>query len=474
MNLKKILLFAIGPLLTAILGVITLPLLSWFFNQEDIGRLSIFQAIISLSGLFFTLGLDQAYVREYHEQDNKNKLFKSCILAPICMLIILAFLYYFSNISASLFLFDVDSKVINFILISSILCYVLSHFLTINLRMQEKALAYSLSKAAIKTIFVLFLVFTVIFYDEYTFTVLLYLYLISYVISTLIIFIYNREFIKKSIVQNVNKKEVKHLLRLGFPLAFSGVAYWGLTSLDRFFLKEYSNFNELAIYSVAISFASAGTILQTIFSTVWAPMVYKWVSKGEGIEKISIIADRVLIFVLMIFSFIGMFSFIIDFFLPTQYQNVSSLVVICLSYPLLYTLSEVTKLGIGISRKSNFSLLATTLSFIINLVGNVFLIPIFGAFGAATSTAISFWVFLILRTEFSLYLWPELCLKKLKIYVWSIFPIVIAITLNYLNRDEKYIDILVWFMYMLTVIFLWWDTLKIILFDFKKRANVDS
>ncbi|MFD1879644.1 lipopolysaccharide biosynthesis protein [Vibrio chagasii] len=171
MNLKKILLFAIGPLLTAILGVITLPLLSWFFNQEDIGRLSIFQAIISLSGLFFTLGLDQAYVREYHEQDNKNKLFKSCILAPICMLIILAFLYYFSNISASLFLFDVDSKVINFILISSILCYVLSHFLTINLRMQEKALAYSLSKAAIKTIFVLFLVFTVIFYDEYTFTV---------------------------------------------------------------------------------------------------------------------------------------------------------------------------------------------------------------------------------------------------------------------------------------------------------------
>ncbi len=39
MNLKKILMFALGPLGVAVLGMATLPILTWIFPHADIGRI---------------------------------------------------------------------------------------------------------------------------------------------------------------------------------------------------------------------------------------------------------------------------------------------------------------------------------------------------------------------------------------------------------------------------------------------------
>ena len=53
-------------------------------------------------------------------------------------------------------------------------------------------------------------------------------------------------------------------------------------------------------------------------------------------------------------------------------------------------------------------MLAAVIAFAANLAGNWLLIPIYGAAGAAVSTCISFWIFFMLRTEFSIYLWKPM------------------------------------------------------------------
>ena len=65
MTPKKIAAFALGPLAGAALGFLTLPIITWFFSQEDIGRLALLNVVASFSTLLFSLGLDQAYVREF-------------------------------------------------------------------------------------------------------------------------------------------------------------------------------------------------------------------------------------------------------------------------------------------------------------------------------------------------------------------------------------------------------------------------
>jgi len=104
----------------------------------------------------------------------------------------------------------------------------------------------------------------------------------------------------------------------------------------------------------------------------------------------------------------GLLSWVVTLFLPANYAAVQWIVVSCIGFPLLYTLSETTVVGIGISRRSSFSMLAAVIAFAVNLAGNWLLIPIYGAAGAAVSTCVSFWIFFVLRTEFSIYLWKPM------------------------------------------------------------------
>jgi O-antigen/teichoic acid export membrane protein len=75
MNIKKILGFSIGPVGAALLGAVSLPLSTWMFGVEDIGRISLLQTLTNLMIILLGLGLDQSYVREYHHTPERRVLF---------------------------------------------------------------------------------------------------------------------------------------------------------------------------------------------------------------------------------------------------------------------------------------------------------------------------------------------------------------------------------------------------------------
>jgi len=71
------------------------------------------------------------------------------------------------------------------------------------------------------------------------------------------------------------------------------------------------------------------------------------------------------------------------------------------------------------------SMLAASISFVINVVGNWFLIPLYGAKGAAISTAIAFWFFFFLRTEFAIYAWKPI--PRFLLYAYTLILLSLAI-----------------------------------------------
>ena len=89
MTRNKILGYAIGPIGAALMGFITLPVITWFYSVEDIGRISMLQVVASFSALLFCLGLDQAYVREYHGHKIKPQLFKSALSPGLILSLII-------------------------------------------------------------------------------------------------------------------------------------------------------------------------------------------------------------------------------------------------------------------------------------------------------------------------------------------------------------------------------------------------
>ncbi|PSJ40075.1 polysaccharide biosynthesis protein [Zobellella taiwanensis] len=417
MTPRKIAAFAIGPIGGALLGLITLPIITWFFSQEDVGRMAMLQVTIGFSTLLFSLGLDQAYVREFHEANDKPALLKRALLPGLFLLLLtLAILLLFGGTLAN-WLFERPDWYLSLLIVTALLAAFISRFLSLVLRMNERGLAFSLSQLLPKLVLIAIISGYVLLRADKSLTNLVLANTIA-LLLVCVVFAFNtrKEWIA-GLRTSLDWQHLKSMLKFGMPLILGGIAYWGLTAIDKVFLRTLASFEELGVYSVAVSFAGAATILQSVFSTVWAPTVYKWASQGEGLENVHKVSRYILGLVVLLFCFAGLLSWVVTLFLPANYMAVQWILVSCLGAPLLYVLSETTVVGIGISRRSSFAMSAALIAFLVNLAGNWLLIPTFGAAGAAVSTCISFWVFFVLRTEFSIYLWKPM--PRLLLYGYS-------------------------------------------------------
>ena len=69
----------------------------------------------------------------------------------------------------------------------------------------------------------------------------------------------------------------------------------------------------------------------------------------------------------------------------------------------MYTISETTQCGITYSKKSYHNITVSLIACIVNIIGNIILVPMIGIKGAAISTGFSYIVFFLMRTVISNY-----------------------------------------------------------------------
>ncbi|OWJ90125.1 polysaccharide biosynthesis protein [Pseudomonas sp. A46] len=447
MNAKKVASFAVGPIGGAALGFITLPIITWFYSAEDIGRIAMLQVVSSFCVLLFSLGLDQAYVRDYHESGHKPALFKAALLPGLLLLVMCLAFFLLVPGFISQALFSVDSPLISTLVALCWSAAFVSRFLSLILRMQERGLAFSMSQVLPKLLFLSVIGIYILFSFSFDLLSLVIAQALSVATVTLVYGWNTRQEWLAAFSQKVDTEKLKSMLSFGAPLIMGGAAFWGLTAMDKVFLRSLSSFEELGIYSVASSFAAAAVILQSIFSTVWAPTVYKWAAEGINTEKIDQVTEYVLVAVVSLFSLAGLFSWIITYFLPPSYASVQYILVACMAYPLFYTLSEATGVGLGIARKSSYAMMASIVAVLVNFVGNYLLVPTYGAAGAAISTAFAFWVFFFCRTEFSCRVWRPV--PRFRFYATTLVCLVISVLFVLIGHNFYLEFVVAWLLLLL-------------------------
>ena len=438
MNRKVLLGYAVGPIGSGLLGLLSLPIITWFYSVEDVGRISMLQVFTSFSILFFCLGLDQAYVREYHDTNNKPLLLKTVVFPSLALcLLILISLFIIDPYFISYWLYDIESVYLSLITIACFLVALLSRFLSLILRMQERAFAFSMSQLLPKILLLFCILFTVWWgYSRDSYNLLtanaiaLYFAFMVYAWNT------KKDWLP-AINMKIDKQNFKTYLVFSLPLLVGGLASWGLNTVDKLFLRGMASYSELGIYSVAMSLAGVATMIAGIFNTIWAPMVYKWVSIGNiDYQKIDQVSEYVLAAIYFVVVASGLFAWVIPYFLPQEYEKVQILITICLIGPLFYTLSETTAVGIAITRKTKFSMYASIVAMIVGVIGSYLLVPSLGASGAAISLAVSFWIFYIMRTEFSKIVWREI--PFIKSYWISFILLFLAIVNVFISLGNIY------------------------------------
>jgi O-antigen/teichoic acid export membrane protein len=430
MTPKKIAAFSLGPVLGAALSFVALPATTWIFSTADVGRISMMQVAANFCTLLYSLGLDQAYVREYHETKDKPVLLKTASAPGAALLLLcIAALFIYKPTILSSALFSIDSSTIGILAAVFLSASYISRFLSLILRMQERGLAYSASQVLPKLVFLLIILSYVLFPVDHDFMALITAQVVS-TLTIMVLFAWNtRKEWLPALSATIDKEKLSSMARFGMPLILGSIASWGLVAADRLFLRGLSTFEELGIYSVAASIAAGFSIFSGIFSTIWAPTVYKWSADGADLKKIESIIEYMLAAIFFIFVLAGSLSWLLEYLLPSKYFQVQYLITACMVSPLLYALSEVTASGIGIARKTSYSMAASLIAVLVNVLGNYLLIPHHGAAGAAISTAFAFWLFLICRTEFSCLVWQAIPRAKLYGISTAILALVICMSL---------------------------------------------
>jgi O-antigen/teichoic acid export membrane protein len=428
MDHNRIIGFAIGPIASALIGLVMVPMIAWNFNPEDVGRVNIFQVAVSLFLLLTVLGLDQAYVREYHEENNKQQLLLASFIPGFLLLIFIGIPTGFYARELSLFLYQSKDPVLYWITLGVFFISYIARFLSLILRMQERGWAYSASQVFPKLIQLL-LLGVLVYTTEPKEFIHVQLIMVGAMFSVMVLLSWHaRNELMGALKQKINPTQVKKLLHFGTPLIFSGLAFWALTATSTVALRSLSTLEELAIYSVANSFAAVGIVFQSIFTVLWAPTIYKWFSQGADMVIVDKITMQALAVVCAIFAVSGMFSWVVDYFLPAHYISVKYILLCMLMQPLLYTLSEITCVGIAIKRKTIFTIYIVTLAVLSNWVLCYLLVPLYGAGGAAIANAVAFYVFFIGRTEVSARVWRNF--NRIKLYAVSFIVILLSVTIN--------------------------------------------
>lgn len=406
MNRNKIIGFAVGPIGAGGLAFVTLPVMTWVFSPEVVGMLSMLQVAINLSTVLFSLGLDQAYVREFHEAADRRRLLRSATLPGFVLLIgSIGFVTLIEPEAISTWLFGIGSAVYGGVVAACLVIAYFSRFLSLILRMQERGLAYSMSQLLARVLLLSLVVSISILPISKSFASLLVAQTVA-LLTTLIVFAWNtRKDWVPALATRIDRAELIRLFRFGGPLVFGGVASWALTAMDRVFLRSMSTYQELAVYSVAASIAAGVTVFSGVFNTIWAPMVYKWVAEKSDLGRVKNVADHMMAVMFLALCAAGACSSLVGRLLPAAYASVPYILTGCMVAPLLYTLAEVTGVGISVMRKTGYLLLTSVIAVIVNLALNFALVPNFGASGAMVATAVSFWCFFVIKTEISARVW---------------------------------------------------------------------
>lgn len=403
---KKFMEYGIGSVITLLLGFITSPIITRLISPDQNGRFSMFNTVTNLLMLIIMLGLDQAYVRYYYEEyeDNRGKLLRRCIKAPMVINLIvgIVILIFYNKVS----IYIVEEKSLSVVILLSINVFlsILSRFALLQVRMKQRGTLYSLLNIIMKIANLIFVVLIFFVYENNYMTLILAYMATNVVITVIAIYIERKEWMGKG--NGRLKTSQKEIVKYGLPLMFSMAVTWVFQSIDKITIKEFSGFDQVGLYSGAMTIIALLNAVQGTFTTFWVPVAFEKYSTNPEDKEFFQSINKIVTVVMLVIA-IGLITCkdIIVLLLGPKYREAVFIFPYLVFMPIMYTISETTVLGINFKKKSKYHIFIAIISAIFNLIGNIILVPRFGATGAAISTGLAYIVFFIARTYFSVKLY---------------------------------------------------------------------
>ena len=273
--LKNFMGFSMSAWINAGLSLVSTPLITRLFSPTEVGKISIFITIVNLLLNVTYLGIDQAFVRFYHEPPEKNSknsllgicLMMTCTIAGLVSILILLFGRILSTTVLGYVTYIVPISLCISVFSNIIMRYV-NHYA----RMQNNILLFNLQAICITVISNISYI-AVALYNANAENAIIFRTLLTGIAGCL--FFVHIKKITDFKKMNMNKNAIKVILFYALPICPSAILAVANNSIGQLLMKHYVSYEMVGIYSNAVTVASIITLIQNGVYHYWEPLVFE-------------------------------------------------------------------------------------------------------------------------------------------------------------------------------------------------------
>lgn len=460
---KNLIKYFPSKIIPALMGFLTLPLLTQLFDPGDYGNYVLVLTLVNILSLILTSLWGTSIVRFYSNYKKNKKLnyfFDTINVGYVGLIIFISFILTTFLIIIPV---EIEETLFNLMIVGLLVFMFSTYFVMLSrvLVAKEKSGIYSLF-LSLQSILGFLFGFLFIIYFHIGIIGFLWGNLLSYII--LLPLMYWKSLNKVYAGHFFSKKIFSTLTSYGAPLVISNSAAWILSSSDRYLLQFFRGNFEVGIYSASYLLSEYTLIMiWTLFMTAAFPSIVNcWELKGVDETQThikKIMRYFILVSVPAAVGLIVLSQQIITVITSSQYYEGYVIVPFVAVGGLFLGLQWWAQLGLLLNKKTKIISILVLISCIVNLVLNFILIPFYGYLGAAVTTLISYFILFLLMIIFSKkYLvlnWPVNSLIKI-----AISSLIMAISLLiFPNLSNIYLNLLIKiimgvFVYTLVLFFL--------------------
>ncbi|HET8893902.1 MAG TPA: oligosaccharide flippase family protein [Gaiellaceae bacterium] len=186
---------------------------------------------------------------------------------------------------------------------------------------------------------------------------------------------------------------LRRLLRYGWPLVPSSIAYWIFAVSDRFVLAKLADLRAVGLYTVAASITATLGLFQVALSRAWSPHAFKMYEHDPAAA--SRLFGRVFTYIVLVFGlgcvFVSAFAheILVVLATPRYYGAAVAVGPLALGY-LAYATTQITAGPMTVMERTSYLARIAWAAAGLNLALNIALVPIWGMVASAWATAAAY------------------------------------------------------------------------------------
>lgn len=370
-------------------------LISNYYGAKYLGIFNLLFALFQISAILSRVGLDVFTVKTLPTLPN-NELISAYLkkvarlLLTFSGIVVLVIAFFAEQIDTYLFR-TVDAS--NFIFISTFLIIPYTFFTVLPevLRGFDEIKNYSILKNALLNICIIFSLLFLYQYAELKNEPVIALF-IGISLATFIAFLMVIIFLKKQGVPRKSSKYKVNILRESYPMFLTSSVLFLMNNVDSFMIGYFEDEAQVGYYNACVRLSFAITFILTAINGFVAPKFAKLYHhknlkelKSLYYKSLKLIWITVAPILLLLFLFPDLFLGLFG----KEFLIASSTLIILNSSYMINAFFGSTGQLLNMTGNQKVFMLIIIIAFIINVTGNIFLIPLYGISGAATATLIS-------------------------------------------------------------------------------------